>query len=313
MPHFNDVQYLYDNKPVFDFFDPPKTVILHQILSAKDFPENIQLKKAEKETPLNKCTLDQIEAFKIALIKKAHSKNLHSLFIENITNIFKLYEVKRAITANSELSSSLDRRYQKRADEVKIKSNELEILQNNNGARIQEIKKKYAELKAENKKYDFGKNAVMIFSIIVTSVAAVVSSLPVLLLLLALVIAGLVGEIILVQKTNKIDKDISELYSESYKLKEPINKLERDIEFNNKILSKLSEEKTAKQSELKKLKEDQLVLEEKVSNFNPNQLDSSKILMPALHTEGIFKVDNTPSKLAQSTETDACLSRYSTL
>jgi uncharacterized coiled-coil protein SlyX len=127
------------------------------------------------------------------------------------------------------------------------------------------------------------------------------------------VIAGLVGEIILVQKTNKIDKDISELYSESYKLKEPINKLERDIEFNNKILSKLSEEKTAKQSELKKLKEDQLVLEEKVSNFNPNQLDSSKILMPALHTEGIFKVDNTPSKLAQSTETDACLSRYSTL
>ncbi|KTD55881.1 hypothetical protein Lsan_3433 [Legionella santicrucis] len=303
MPH--SAQYLYDNKNVFDFFDEKQIVNLHQILLAKEFPGNIQLlEKDGKVKPLNECTLDQIKAFKIALIKKAHSENLHPLFIGYITDIFKLYDVKEAITAKNDLSRSLAQECQELTDEVNIKSNELKILQNNNGTRIQEIEKKYAELKAENKKYQFGKNALMIFTMLAFSVAAVVSPLPVVLTLIGLGISGLVGEIILEKKANESNNDMFDTYSESYKLKQPIVKLERDLKYKNKILSEFSEENTACQNELQKLKEEQLALEENVSNFNPNQLDSAKILMPALHTEGMFKVDNTKTKLAPSTEID---------
>ncbi|KTC89188.1 hypothetical protein [Legionella cincinnatiensis] len=247
-----------------------------------------------------------MKAYQIYHKKKANRENLPP---EYIANKFKLYELKRKIEAENDLLISLARDHQDRISKVKIKVKELETIQKNNETPIQELDKERAELTTEKKKYQIGKNVLMVLTILTFSLATatVISSLPAALILASLAIVGVVGESILQQKANKTNNKIIDLYTESYRLKQPIAKLERDLKFQNNIISSLANESSTCQRRLEQLKAEQLALEENISRFNPNQLDSSISWMNAVHKKGLFKTDNTSTKLTQLTEDDMCM------
>ncbi|MDR3503478.1 MAG: hypothetical protein P4L79_12950 [Legionella sp.] len=297
------IQYLYRTKPVFDLCNQKNIVELYEMLSTKNFLENIQLSEIDGEVRLlSECTLDQIRIFKSALIKEVEKKNLNPFFRAYICNIFELHELKSVIEEKTNLSDSYPEEKQKVIEKLDRAIAELKILKSSNESGIQEIEKKCVELKAERNKYETLQIVVLVLTLLPIVPLGFISSITALLSIPIIAVALL--EVKFFEPGNNFYTDkLEELYAERHSLKEPIYNLEMDIKSNKKTIVLFDQLRSDADKQVQKLKEQHVKLEKKIDNFNPDQLAPLN-LKSVLSKKSMFKAEDSTVFFENAPETE---------
>ncbi|WP_058533877.1 hypothetical protein [Legionella saoudiensis] len=290
------IQYLYKTKSVLDLCNQDNIVELYQIISDENFLENIQLLVDGEVHLLSESTLDQIKIFESALIEAAVKNNLNPFFRAYIRNIFELQEVKRAIEKKTQSSDSYPEEKQKLNDKCDRIAARLEMLKKSNESSIKEIEKNRAELKAEKNKYELFQFAVLVFTILPIVPLGFISSIATLIAVPALLAVALL-EIKFFEPWNSFyTEKLEELYSKHSSLKEPITNLEMDFKSYKRRIVSFEQLNSDTQQQLQKLKEQQIKLENKIANFNPEQLAPLN-LKGTLSKSSMFKAEDSTVSL----------------